>query len=167
MVYLFLANGFEEIEALATLDILRRANIDIKTVGVGSQNITGAHGICVKSDVSEDDIDFNNITAIILPGGMPGTTNLQAHAGLCSLLKEKHAQGVMLAAICAAPMAFAQLGLLNGEKATIYPAMKDELENAIYSENMVVKSRNNICIFCLSIHIRQRVISFMCYGYNF
>ena len=76
MVYLFLANGFEEIEALAVVDILRRANINIKTVGVGSQNITGAHGISVKSDISENEIDYNDITAVILPGGMPGTTNL-------------------------------------------------------------------------------------------
>ena len=145
MLYIFLAEGFEEVEALTVVDLLRRAKCDITSVSVtGNKAVCGSHGITVMADALYEEVNFDNAKMLILPGGMPGTTNLQAHAGLCSLLKEKHAQGVMLAAICAAPMVFAQLGLLNGEKATIYPAMKDELENAIYSENMVVKSRNNI-----------------------
>ncbi len=145
MLYIFLAEGFEEVEALTVVDLLRRAKCDITSVSItGNKAVCGSHGITVMADALYEEVNFDNAKMLILPGGMPGTTNLQAHEGLTALLKENHAQGVMLAAICAAPMVLAQLGLLNGEKATIYPAMKDELEKAVYSENMVVKSRNNI-----------------------
>ena len=76
MLYMFLADGFEEIEALATLDIIRRANIEIATVGVTGENVTGAHNISVKADVNIDDINFDDLTGVILPGGLPGTTHL-------------------------------------------------------------------------------------------
>lgn len=145
MLYLFLAEGFEEIEALTVVDLLRRARCEITTVSVtDATRVVGAHGIAVEADTVFDAVDFADTEMLILPGGLPGVTNLQAHSGLMALLKEKHAEGVTLSAICAAPMILAQLGILNGEKATIYPALKDELANAVYSENMVVKSRNNI-----------------------
>lgn len=145
MLYIFLAEGFEEVEALTVIDLLRRAKCDITSVSVtGNKAVCGGHGITVMADALFEELSFDNARMLILPGGLPGVTNLQEHEGLMTLLKEKQAQGVTLAAICAAPMILAQLGLLDGEKATIYPAMKEELSHAIYSENMVVKSRNNI-----------------------
>ena len=145
MVYLFLAEGFEEIEAMTVVDLLRRVNCEVRSVSVtGSKAVCGAHGITIMADALFEEFSYDNAKMLVLPGGLPGVTNLQAHEGLMALLKEKHAAGVTLAAICAAPMILSQLGLLNGQRATIYPRLKDELSGAIYSENMVVKSRNNI-----------------------
>lgn len=145
MLYLFLAEGFEEIEALTVVDLLRRAKCEIRTVSVmDSKAVVGGHGITVEADMLFTEANFDNAKMLILPGGLLGVNNLRAHEGLMALLKEKHAAGVALAAICAAPMILSQLGLLKGEKATIYPAMQEELSESIYSENMVVKSRNNI-----------------------
>lgn len=145
MLYLFLAEGFEEIEALTVVDLLRRAKCEIRTVSVmDSRAVVGGHGITVEADMLFTEANFDNAKMLILPGGLLGVNNLRAHEGLMALLKEKHAAGVTLAAICAAPMILSQLGLLKGEKATIYPAMQEELSESIYSENMVVKSRNNI-----------------------
>ena len=145
MVYLFLAEGFEEVEALTVVDLLRRAKCEVTSVSVtGSKAVCGGHGITVMADALFEELSFDNAKMLVLPGGLPGVTNLQSHEGLMSLLMEKHASGVTLAAICAAPMILSQLGLLKGEKATIYPAMQEELSESVYSENMVVKSRNNI-----------------------
>lgn len=145
MLYIFLGDGFEEVEALTVVDLLRRAKCEITTVSVmGTNRVMGAHGIAVEADTVFDAVDFSNAKMLILPGGMGGVSSMQAHEGLMSLLKAQHSRGVMLAAICAAPMILSQLGLLKGERATIYPALKEELTDAVYSENMVVKSRNNI-----------------------
>lgn len=145
MLYLFLAEGFEEIEALTVVDLLRRAKCEIRTVSVmDSKAVVGGHGITVEADMLFTEANFDNAKMLILPGGLLGVNNLRAHEGLMALLKEKHAAGVTLAAICAAPMILSQLGLLEGQRATIYPDLKEELSGAIYSENMVVKSRNNI-----------------------
>ena len=145
MLYLFLAEGFEEIEALTVVDLLRRAKCEIRTVSVmDSKAVVGGHGITVEADLLFTEADFDNAKMLILPGGLLGVNNLRAHEGLMTLLKEKHASGVTLAAICAAPMILSQLGLLEGQRATIYPDLKEELSGAAYSENMVVKSRNNI-----------------------
>ena len=145
MVYLFLAEGFEEIEALTVVDLLRRAKCEIRTVSVtDSKAVAGGHGITVEADMLFSEADFDNAKMLVLPGGLLGVNNLRAHEGLMALLKKKHAAGVTLAAICAAPMILSQLGLLDGQRATIYPDLKEELSGAIYSENMVVKSRSNI-----------------------
>ena len=145
MLYLFLAEGFEEIEALTVVDLLRRAKCDIRTVSVAEgKAVVGGHGITVEADAHFTECSFDDAKMLILPGGLVGVNNLRAHEGLMALLQSKHAAGVTLAAICAAPMILSQLGLLEGQRATIYPDLKEELSGAVYSETMVVKSRNNI-----------------------
>lgn len=139
-VYVFLADGFEEIEGLTVVDILRRAGIETAMVSIsGKQDVTGSHGICVKTDLLFDRAALEDGTLYVLPGGMPGTTNLLAHEGLCALLKDAKAQGKRLAAICAAPMVLGELGLLEGEKAVCYPGKEPHLKGAevLYEETMI------------------------------
>lgn len=125
--YLFLANGFEEIEALGTVDILRRAGMNVYTVSVNDEPVvTGAHGIAVAPDRMYTNVtDFNNADWLILPGGMPGATNLAECAPLCELIKAHAADGGRIAAICAAPaVVLAPLGVLKGKGATCYPGFE-------------------------------------------
>jgi 4-methyl-5(b-hydroxyethyl)-thiazole monophosphate biosynthesis len=144
-LYLFLAPGFEEIEAIATLDILRRAGLDVKSVSItGDSKVTGAHGIAVEADCIYSEIEFSNAEMIILPGGMPGTKNLNAHEGLKAALTQHAKAGKPLAAICAAPMILGQLGILEGREATCYPGNEVHLKGAILSEYMVVQDGNII-----------------------
>ena len=127
MVYVFLADGFEEIEALAPVDILRRASVDVKTVSINdSLEVKGSHGIKVLADILLKDVK-DGADMLILPGGMPGTLNLQKNAVLCDMLKKADCY---IAAICAAPSVFGELGLLKGKKATCYPGFEDKLEGA-------------------------------------
>ncbi len=118
--FIFLAEGFEEIEALTVVDVMRRAGMDIKTVSIGSdRKVTGAHGIPVEADLTFKEADFDGSEWLILPGGLPGATNLAADEALCDLLKVHKGK---LAAICAAPgVVLAPLGLLDGKEATCYP----------------------------------------------
>lgn len=144
MVYEFLADGFEEIEALATVDILRRADIEVKTVSVtGKKEVAGAHGIAVLADILFEEMD-ENANLLILPGGMPGTLNLQAHTSLCDMLVKAAADKTYIAAICAAPSVFGGLGLLKGKKAICYPGFEDKLEGAEIADKPVVISDNII-----------------------
>jgi 4-methyl-5(b-hydroxyethyl)-thiazole monophosphate biosynthesis len=106
--------------------------------------VTSSHGVTIKADTTFDETDFNNAEMLFLPGGMPGTKNLDAHAGLCELLQDSAEKGVKLAAICAAPSVFGNLGLLNGEEATCYPGFEDQLMGASLSEDPVVVSNNFI-----------------------
>ena len=139
MVYEFLAEGFEEIEALAPVDILRRAGVEVKTVSVtGKKEVTGAHGITVTADILFDEIS-EKPEMLVLPGGMPGTLNLQAFAPLCDMLVNADCY---IAAICAAPSVFGGLGLLKGKKAICYPGFEDKLEGAeIVDEPVVVSGK--------------------------
>ena len=132
MIYLFLAEGFEEIEALTTVDILRRAGLSVTTVGVGDRQITGSHGIPVIADCIDTALDdLSDMTAVILPGGLPGTTNLGASQAVKTALEyaEKH-PAVLVAAICAAPSVLGEFGLLKGLKATCYPGYEQALTGA-------------------------------------
>ena len=141
MVYIFLAQGFEEIEALATVDILRRAEIDVKMVSIDSGlEVKGAHGIKVIADIMFNDI-AEEPEMLILPGGMPGTINLGKFEQLCDMLKKAKCP---IAAICAAPSVFGELGLLQGKKATCYPGFEDKLYGAEISQSPVVVSENVI-----------------------
>ena len=150
MVYVFLAEGFEEIEAIAPVDVLRRVGIDAKHVSVvkGEKVVTGAHGIKVTADLTFEEADFDNCRMLVLPGGLPGATNLLAHEGLCEKVKEFAAAGEegakYVAAICAAPLVFGALGILEGKMATIYPGMEEELKGAIPMKNRVVVDGNII-----------------------
>ena len=144
MVYVFLADGFEEIEAIATIDLLRRAGIEVCTVSV-SENacVNGAHGVTVKSDCLFAAKDFADAEMLVLPGGMPGTKNLDEHAGLCALLKQFNAEGKRLAAICAAPSILGRLGILDGKQATCYPGFEPLLGDSFVG-GVVVESKNVI-----------------------
>lgn len=130
MVYVFLADGFEEIEALSAVDILRRANISVNTVGVSGKEVTGAHGITVKADITIGEVERFDIDALVLPGGMPGAVNLKNSAELSELLLYAKGESKILAAICAAPLVLGSLGLLKGKNATCYPGFEDELIGA-------------------------------------
>lgn len=127
--YLFLAEGFEEVEALTPVDLLRRAGVDVMTVAVGEfRQVTGAHGITVEADLLLDDEDMTDAEMLIAPGGMPGAKNLADSHKVCELFKAQAARGGYVAAICAAPaVLLAPLGILDGKKATCYPGFEEPL----------------------------------------
>lgn len=130
MVYVFLAPGFEESEAICPIDILRRAGLDVVTVSVADDKVvTGAHGIPVIADMCIEELDDPCPQAIVLPGGMPGTLNLDASAKLKQYILDA-AEDTLLCAICAAPMVLGKLGLLCGKKATCYPGFEEHLVGA-------------------------------------
>jgi 4-methyl-5(b-hydroxyethyl)-thiazole monophosphate biosynthesis len=139
-VFVFFAEGFEEIEAVATMDVLLRGALDVTSVSVsGNLQVTGAHGITVKADVLFEETDFSSGMMLILPGGMPGASNLNAHAGVKTLLKQYAENGKKIAAICAAPLVLGGLDLLQGKKATAYPGFESTLKGAVFVESNVVK----------------------------
>lgn len=138
MIPVFLANGFEEIEALATVDILRRAGVDVVTVGVGNKMPVGAHGIAVCADILDEELNLERIEGVVLPGGMPGTTNLEASAIVQKAIAFAAERGMLLAAICAAPSILGHGGYLRGKKATCYPGFESELIDALLACGVVV-----------------------------
>ncbi|MBQ1211075.1 MAG: DJ-1/PfpI family protein, partial [Clostridia bacterium] len=121
MIYVFLANGFEEIEAIAPIDMLRRAGVEVQTVGIGTDHPTGSHGITVRADLPESAVTTDGLQGVILPGGLPGTTNLEASATVQRLLEHCAANDLLIAAICAAPSVLGHKGLLDGRRYTCYP----------------------------------------------
>ena len=140
MVYVHLADGFEEIEALTTVDLLRRAGIGTETVSVtGHLPVTGAHGVKVIADILFEDAVYSACEFIVLPGGMPGASNLDAHEGLREKILSFHNQGKPIAAICAAPLVLGHAGVLAGKRATCYPGFEKELDGAELSEDPVVR----------------------------
>lgn len=139
------AEGFEEIEALTIVDVLRRADIPTKMVSVTEDlEVSGAHGVKVSTDILFEDVDYTESEIIILPGGMPGAKNLQEHHGLSEVIKKKAQNAEPLAAICAAPMVLGGLGLLEGVEATCYPGFENELTGANLKTDLSVKSNNII-----------------------
>lgn len=141
--FVFLAEGFEEVEAITVIDLLRRANIPVKTVSITSSlQVTGAHGITVKADLLFVNTLFADAPWLILPGGMPGATNLYEFAPLQGALKaQKESLSGRIAAICASPaVVLGQMGLLEGEKATCYPGFEDMLQGAEVLDQPVVVS---------------------------
>lgn len=136
-VYEFLATGFEEIEALIPLDIMRRAGVDFKTVSVtGCKLVEGAHGAKIEADLTIEEADFGDADLLMLPGGLPGATNLNAHEGVRKALVEHNAKGRMIGAICAAPMVLGGLGMLEGKRATCYPGFEKYLDGAEYTNEL-------------------------------
>lgn len=142
MVYVFLADGFEEMEAVAPIDVLRRMNIPVTTVGVTGNVVKGSHNIPVTADVTIDKADFSDLSALILPGGMPGTTNLNANKTLCDLIVKSAKEGKLIAALCAAPSVLGKLGLLNGREFTCYPGFENGI-SGVYKNVPVVVSRGD------------------------
>ena len=137
-VYLFFAEGSEEVEALAVVDILRRAGVETRIVSVtGDKMVTGAHGIRVEADMLMEEVDFSKAAMLVLPGGLPGSYNLAGHEGLAEGIMRQYKAGKPLAAICAAPLVYGRMGLLKGLKATCYPGFEENLEGASYTGNLV------------------------------
>lgn len=131
MIYLFFATGTEELEALGTADILRRAGLELQIVSVtGERMVTGSHGINIQTDALIEDIDFTDAGLLVLPGGMPGAANFANHALLNERMRDHILAGRPLAAICAAPLVPGRLGLLSGHRATCYPGFEEQLTGA-------------------------------------
>ena len=130
MILMFLANGFEEVEALTPLDLLRRAGEQVVTVGIGNREITGSHGITVLADTDDAHLPAEALDMVILPGGMPGASTLDASPAVERALSDAAARGAYLAAICAAPMILGKRGYLNGKQATCFPGFEEYLEGA-------------------------------------
>ena len=139
-----LANGFEEIEAVTNIDVLRRAGIEVITAGVGSSTIKGDHGIKMETDRNLSEISPEQIEAVLLPGGMPGAENLKKSDYLLKLIKEVYKKGDLVAAICAAPMVLEEAGVLDGRKATSYPGFDKEMPSCDYQDKRVVIDGNII-----------------------
>ena len=135
---MFIAEGFEEIEALCPLDLMRRAGLSVKTVGIGGTSITGAHGITVETDISDNDFKYDNPQMIFLPGGMPGTLNLAASSVVTNAITSANNDGAYIAAICAAPSILGDMGLLRGKQAVCYPGFEDRLTGATIPSQKVV-----------------------------
>lgn len=144
-ICIFLADGFEEIEAITPIDILRRGGLSVKTVSVmTTKTVVGAHGVPVIADTLFTDIDEANIEMIVLPGGLPGATNLDEHKGLGELVTRFAKAERPVAAICAAPLVLGKRGLLEGRKATCYPGFEEYLTGATCTGAMVEQSGNFI-----------------------
>ena len=147
-VYLFLADGFETVEALAPADVMRRAGIEVVTVSImGRRNVVSAQNVPVVADALYEDICFCDADGLVLPGGGTGTDNLSAHEPLRELLVKAHAEGKLVAAIGAAPMVFGRIGILKGRKATCYPGCEGDLFGAEYTA-VAVQEDGNIITGC-------------------
>ena len=147
MVVVFLAEGFEEIEALATVDVLRRAGLKVVTVGVGGASVTGSHGITVLAD--RDDgaplpTAADGLQAVVLPGGLPGTEHLRASETVAACVERAAADGVLLCAICAAPSVLGRKGLLRGREAPCYPGYEEDLLGAVCTGESVAVAADRI-----------------------
>ncbi len=142
MIYVFLADGFEEVEALAPVDAMRRAGLSVQTVGVTGSVVTGSHGIPVTADIPADAVDFSAMQAAVLPGGMPGTKNLESSPAVQAALDYAAAHDCLIAAICAAPSVLGHKGLLRGKRATCFPGFEPTLEGAVVTgESVTVDGR--------------------------
>jgi 4-methyl-5(b-hydroxyethyl)-thiazole monophosphate biosynthesis len=143
--YIFLAEGFEEIEAITVIDVLRRAGVDIKAVSVSDKlAVTGAHKITVVADALFEEIDYADADMLVLPGGMPGTTNLASHRRLTQIISQHVENGKWVGAICAAPSILGQLGILKGKSAACYPGFEASLQGADVKYDSVVQDGNVI-----------------------
>ncbi len=144
MIYCFIANGFEEIEALACVDILRRAELDVKIVGVGSKTVTGSHGIAVVADIEQTQVTTDDMEGIILPGGMPGTLNLEQSPIVSASIAYCVSNNLLIGAICAAPSILGHKGLLRDKRATCFPGFETQLNCLQYTGESVTVDGNII-----------------------
>ncbi|MBQ7512234.1 MAG: DJ-1/PfpI family protein [Prevotella sp.] len=143
-VYVFLADGFEDVEALIPVDVLRRGGVDVTTVSTTDfPLVQSAHGVNIEADVMFEQCDFSDADLLFLPGGMPGATNLYEHKGVCKAVVDQHAAGKKVAAICASPaVVLAPLGILDGKRATCYPGFEHALTDATYTADLVTVDGN-------------------------
>lgn len=143
MIYEFLADGFELVEAMTPVDMLKRAGADIKTVSItSSKAVTASNGVTVISDMLISELPEEDPEMIILPGGMPGSSNLRACEKVCEMTTDAVKRGIPVGAICAAPYILGELGLLDGKKAICFPGFEDKLKGAVISEKNVVTDGN-------------------------
>ncbi len=142
MIYVFLAKGFEELEALTPVDVLRRAGVEVKTVGVTGKQVRGSHGISVSCDLVIDDAVFDNLDGIILPGGMPGTVNLEKDNKVNEFIDYASENGKIIGAICAAPSILGHKGLLQGKNAVCFTGFEKELTGAHVLDRPAVRDGN-------------------------
>lgn len=141
--YIFVANGSEEIETLIPVDVLRRGGVEVKTVSItGSLEAELSHGVTIKTDLTFEDANLNDADLLMLPGGLPGSTNLNAHNGVREALMKQYNAGKLVAAICAAPMVFGSLGIVNGRRATCYPGFEKFLDGAEYTHELCTVDGN-------------------------
>lgn len=131
MVYMLLGDGFEETEAIAPCDILRRGEVDVKLVSVSGQPVMGAHGIPVTADLMMEDVDAEAPEMIVIPGGWGGVKSIEANEAACRLVERVWQNGGYVAAICAGPTALAKLHITDGKKATVYPGLEDMMGSAV------------------------------------
>ena len=136
MVYVLLGGGFEEMEAIAPVDIMRRAGFDVKYAGIGGDMITGGNGITLKADVAVADISLDNMDMIVLPGGNGGVKSIGKSEAALNAIKYAYENGRFIAAICAAPTLLGKLGMLKGVRAVCYPGMEDDMSGAIFAGNV-------------------------------
>jgi protein deglycase len=145
VIAVYLAEGFEEIEAVSIIDILRRADLEVLVISVTEKKeVMGAHQLKIVADLLFDQVNFNEIYMIVLPGGMPGAANLNAHAGLKAIIKQFNSENKLLAAICAAPLVYGNLGILEGKQAVCYPGFEKYLTGAEVLLDPVIESGNVI-----------------------
>ena len=145
MLAVFLADGFEEVEAIAPVDMLRRAGCDVKTVGVGGKRgITGSHGIPVTADITDAELDPEQLEGVILPGGLPGADHLRASEIVKACVLKCQAEGKLVAAICAAPYVLGDWGVLEGKEAICYPGYENHLTGAVLSKDPVCVCGNTV-----------------------
>ena len=144
MIYIFLADGFEETEALVPLDILRRAKIEVETVGIGSKTVVGSHGISVNCDITNENLPLEKLKGIILPGGLPGATNLETDKTVQNTIDYCSENGLLVSAICAAPQILGHKNLLNGKNAVCFTGFEKELQGANILNQKVVRDGNFI-----------------------
>lgn len=139
-----LAKGFEEIEAVVVIDILRRAKVNVQICSIDKDHVVGAHQISIKSDVRLDFIDINNdqYDVVYVPGGVPGVYNLAENEKVLDLIKKYHEDGVIIAAICAGPWVLNQAGILNNHEVTSFPSFKEKIHPKNYLDEVFVKSGN-------------------------
>ena len=135
MVYVLLGTGFEEIEALTPVDLLRRAGVEVKTVGLNGKIVYGSHAIGVEADMTIEELDVSDAEMIVLPGGLGGVASIRACDRALEAVKAVHDNGKYVAAICAGPTVLADLGLLTGRKATCYPGQIPNMRDAQVVEN--------------------------------
>ncbi len=144
-ITIHLAEGFEEIEAVTIIDVLRRAGLNVVTVSIsGKLLVNGAHHIAIQADMLFDKVDYTTGIMIILPGGMPGAQNLNNHSGLRSQILDYNKKGKLLGAICAAPLVLGNLGILNGRKAVCYPGFESYLNGADIVSTPIISADNVI-----------------------
>lgn len=142
-VYAFMAEGLEEVECLATVDVLIRGGVNVTLVAIGDRrDVTGSHGFRIMANKKLEEVDLEEADVLFLPGGMPGTKNLRQCQRLCDGLIEANNKGRRIAAICAAPSILGDLFILKGKKATCYPGFEDQLVGAVYTSRGVVTDGN-------------------------